>query len=76
MTDDQQEAESRKYGNSVLMVLPLASGRWAVFDAARSLHHIVTAEELLFALCHMPPIPSRAPSKMAEPFDLLKELGL
>lgn len=34
---DAQEALSRRFGDGVLMVLPLESGAWAVFDSGRQL---------------------------------------
>jgi len=37
---DAQEALSLKYGNNILMLLPLRSGRVALFDAARDLQEI------------------------------------
>jgi hypothetical protein len=40
MTEDEQEAESRKYG-AVAMVLRLESGNFAVFGPGRKLYMIV-----------------------------------
>jgi hypothetical protein len=41
MTSDEQEAESRKHSNDVVILLSLASGKWAIFNAARKLERIV-----------------------------------
>jgi len=77
MTSDEQEALSRCYGNSILMVLPLSSGLWATFNAARQLHSIVPAEELVSTLCHIPPPTSPSPRKtISVDFDLFEELGV
>lgn len=43
---DSQEALSRRYGNSVLLLLPLESGRLAVFGNDRQLVAFVEYEEL------------------------------
>lgn len=34
---ERQEAESLKYGNTVIMLIPLSSGRVAVMNAARKI---------------------------------------
>lgn len=44
---DEQEALSRRYGAGVVMVLPLESGRLAVFGQDRQLRRVVEAEEIL-----------------------------
>lgn len=36
----KQEAESRKYSNDVIMLLPLSGGQWAVMDAKRAVRFI------------------------------------
>jgi hypothetical protein len=41
MTRDEQEALSRKYGNELVLLLPLSSGNVAVFNTARELCSIV-----------------------------------
>ena len=41
MSPNVMEAESRKYSNDVIIVLPLSSGKLAVFNAARQLAGIV-----------------------------------
>jgi hypothetical protein len=41
MTQDEQEALSKKYGNDVVIMLPLKSGNIAVFNNARELCTIV-----------------------------------
>lgn len=37
MTPQELEAESRKYGNDIVMLLKLSDGSFAVFNAARVL---------------------------------------
>lgn len=44
MTADEQEALSRRYANDVVIILKLASGRFAVFNNARELCSIVDLE--------------------------------
>lgn len=41
MTDDEQEAHSRRYSNAAFFVLPLSSGRIAVLTPTRDLYAIV-----------------------------------
>jgi hypothetical protein len=41
VTPDEQESLSRKYGNEVVLILPLSSGNIAVFNNARELCGIV-----------------------------------
>jgi hypothetical protein len=44
MSPDEQEAQSRKYGRDVIVLLPLRSGRVAVLNAARELCGYVSIE--------------------------------
>ena len=46
MTEDEQEAKSARFGGGVLMLLPLASGRWALFDSGRELRMVLAEHEL------------------------------
>lgn len=46
MTADELEALSRKYSNDVVIILPLKSTRWAVFDNQRRLCAVVEAGEV------------------------------
>ena len=55
MTIDEQEAESRKYSDEVIILLPLASGKCAVFNAARQLQRISNFPPDLFDLEVKPP---------------------
>jgi len=41
LTTDEQEALSQRYGNDIILVLPLRSGNVAVFNSARDLCGIV-----------------------------------
>jgi hypothetical protein len=41
LSPDEQEALSLRYGNSVVIVLPLSSGNFALFGADRQLKEIV-----------------------------------
>lgn len=68
MTADEQEALSRCYGNDIILILPLTSGRIAVFNNARKLCGIVERVEDA-------PAAWRAPAKPQRGVDL-KELGL
>ncbi len=43
MTTEEQEALSGRYGNDIILVLPLRSGNVAVFNSARELCGIVEA---------------------------------
>jgi len=63
---DRLEAESRKYGSSVVMLLQLRSGRIAVLNAARNVWQIVSADELLSVLPLVPP-PSEPPPRPLSP---------
>jgi hypothetical protein len=78
MTSDEQEALSRKYGNDMIMLLPLKSGRIAVFNAERTLCGIVDDRDGIgpredytvwekAVVCHFPPAPRNV---------TLKDLGL
>jgi hypothetical protein len=43
MTSDEQEARSIYFGHSAIIVVPLSSGNWAVFNRANELCGIVPA---------------------------------
>lgn len=51
---EDQIALSKKYGMEVRMVLPLDSGRFAVFDAQRRLIEIVGRDQLVQAILDVP----------------------
>lgn len=53
MTTDEQEALSKKYG-AVMMVLPLESGKFAVFGPNRELHLI--GDEMDVVKCLLSPL--------------------
>lgn len=73
MSPDEQEALSRRYGDEVIMLLPLRSGRLAVFNNARELCGFVAQEdEFMDALRFT----WRAPKKVERKTVDLKELGL
>ena len=46
MTQDEQEALSKKYGTEVVMLLPLKSGKIAIFNSARELCGIIDGERI------------------------------
>jgi hypothetical protein len=89
---DIQEALSRRYSDSVVVILRLKSGRYAIFDNLRALCGVVDSlEEQWPPECwRAPPPPSqqvtkspktkyeveRLPRKPAQPPINLKELGL
>jgi len=54
MTIEEQYALSHRYSNTARIVLPLPSGRFAVFDNARRLHSIVDEAELWRAVMNCP----------------------
>lgn len=56
MTPSERQAESRKYSNAVVLVLPLDNGEFAVYNNARELSEIVPAAELLTALARVKPV--------------------
>lgn len=60
MTDDQQEAESRKYSNDAVVLLKLRSGRIAVFNATLKLDRIIEAFPFDFTVIPVEPPPRRA----------------
>lgn len=67
MTPDEQEALSKAHSNEVILVLPLKSGRLAVFNNARVLCGITTSWETV-------PVHWRPPATAVRPS--LEELGL
>lgn len=78
MTRDEQEAGSRRYGNDVIILLPLESGNVAVLNCCREVCGIVNPAEwagehllaLLTETWHPSPIHNR-PKTIS-----LEELGL
>lgn len=75
MTTDEQEALSRKYSDDVILLLPLKSGSWAVFNNARELCGFINARDDIFqnrlsGVWHPPAKPA------AQPAVDLTELGL
>lgn len=56
MNAAHQEAESFKYSNRMILVLPLTDGRFALFNNARELHAIVARVDDTI-LRSMPPMP-------------------
>jgi hypothetical protein len=47
MTPDEQEALSRRFGDDVVILLPLLSGQVAIFNAARKLCGFVAPDDLV-----------------------------
>lgn len=73
MSPDEQEALSRRYGDEVIMLLPLRSGRLAIFNNARELCGFVALEgEMMDALRFTWRAPKKAERKSVD----LEELGL
>ena len=73
MTSDEMEAESGKYSNRVLILLPLTSGLVAVFNNARQRQAIVPWSQVQHVPIHMPEAVLYQPSPVRIN---LKELGL
>jgi hypothetical protein len=64
MTSDEQEAQSRKYSDDVVILLPLSSGKVAVFNNARQLERIVDppVTDLSVSITHRVTTPTRRPT--------------
>lgn len=54
MDSQIQEAESRKYSNDAVVLLPLSGGQWALFNNARQLLAIGSWEYLIAAAAIAP----------------------
>jgi hypothetical protein len=86
MTPDEKEALSRKYGRDVIILLPLRSGKFAVFNSARELCAIEGGPdtfgeqclEWIVSLWRAPALRIESYRSMAEEDadELLKEAGL
>ena len=78
MTADEQEALSKKYGNGVIILLPLSSGNVAVFNSARELCGIVDRKQNSDSLRHMQALwfPPKKQEEKEPTAKLLKNLGL
>ena len=82
MTSDEQEALSKRYGNEIIILLPLSSGNVAVFNSARELCGIAENRKwsMSFAACKSvwyPPKAKEVNIKVTPAAaDLLKNLGL
>jgi hypothetical protein len=71
VTSDEQEALSRKYSNDVLLILPLKSGKIAVFNRAFELCGIANSMDDALGIWYAPASPKPAVIKIS-----LEELGL
>lgn len=72
---DEFEASAKRYGNSFVIVVPLRSGRFGVFNAARELHSIVEAGDLVTAVLAVPALKPRKRTS-PEPSFSLEDLDL
>lgn len=71
MSPEERQAESRKYSNSVVLVLPLDNGFFAVYNNARELSEIVSSGELLTAVLRTrPPAAYEPPKPTPKPIPL------
>jgi hypothetical protein len=74
MTPEEQSAESRKYSNAAVLIVPLDNGQFAVYNNARELSEIVSPADLLSAIRRVRPVlavqvqrpESRKPVPLAE----------
>ena len=85
MTADEQEALSKRYGNEIIILLPLSSGNVAVFNSARELcgiikhidHRWIPSSIPFPPECWFPPKTKEVNIKVTPAAaDLLKDLGL
>lgn len=74
---EEFEASAKRYSNDCVIIVPLSSGRFGVFNNAREFHFVVDEASLASAVRAVPPIARRkAPKPSFSIISIGEELDL